>query len=180
MKRVFTLVLLAAATLPAFAQHAGHAGYGGQEAREVKALSAEELQGFLAGAGLGDARAAELNRFPGPMHVLELADQLGLTPEQRARTEALMQSHKAEARAIGAKLVEAERSLDTLFAKGRVEPVALAQAVQAAAVLRGEFRLSHLETHRKMTAMLSPAQVESYVRLRGYAATGGHGKHRGH
>ena len=43
---------------------------------------------FLAGAGMGYAKAAELNSYPGPMHVLELADRLGLTPDQQTKTKA--------------------------------------------------------------------------------------------
>jgi len=38
------------------------------------ALSVEQIEQYRAGAGMGYAKAAELNRYPGPMHVLELAD----------------------------------------------------------------------------------------------------------
>ena len=61
MKPLVALVILAAVALPA----------------EVNALSPDEVQQYLAGAGMGYAKAAELNHFPGPMHVLELADKLG-------------------------------------------------------------------------------------------------------
>ena len=65
-------------SLNAAAQHPGHAPapYAGQQARTVKALSEDEVKGFLEGAGMGFAKAAELNRYPGPMHVLENADEL--------------------------------------------------------------------------------------------------------
>jgi hypothetical protein len=55
--------------------------------RRIKALSAEDVDGLLTGRGLALARAAELNGYPGPMHVLEHADALGLTGEQRAVAE---------------------------------------------------------------------------------------------
>jgi len=156
------LVAAALAALPAAAQ----------EKRDIKALSAEQTGQYLAGAGMGYARAAELNRFPGPMHVLEFADRLGLSPEQRERTRALMDAHKAEARATGAKLVEAERALDALFASGNVDEAGLARAVAAAAALEASYRLQHLDTHRRMRALLSEEQVSRYVELRGYAASG--------
>jgi Spy/CpxP family protein refolding chaperone len=101
-----------------------------------------------------------------------------LTPEQRARTQALMDAHKAEARAIGAKRVEAERALDALFAKGTMDEEALGRAVRAAAALEGEYRLSHLETHRRTRALLTEEQVTRYNHLRGYA-TGGSGHQHG-
>lgn len=155
------LVILAAAlALPAVAQHHG---YVGQES-----LSAGEVKQYLSGAGMGYAKAAELNSYPGPMHVLELADKLGLSAEQRAATRKLMDDHKVQARAIGAKLVQAERELDALFRGGRVDESALAQAVRTTAVLQGEYRLSHLEPHRRMRALLTKEQIARYDQLRGY------------
>ena len=142
------------------------------------ALSKQEVQQYLSGAGMGYAKPAELNHFPGPMHVLELADKLSLTAEQRAATKRLMDEHKAEARAIGVKLVEAERSIEDLFRSGDVQPEKLAQAVADAATLEGRYRLSHLETHRRMRALLSDEQVKRYDELRGYAKGQRGGSHK--
>src|SRR5687767_11125254 len=50
--------------------------YVGQEDRAIKALDAKDVDGLLAGSGMGYAKAAELNGYPGPMHVLELAEKL--------------------------------------------------------------------------------------------------------
>jgi len=52
--------------------------YAGQETRKIKALSEDQIQGYLAGSGMGLAMAAELNHYPGPKHVLELAEKLQL------------------------------------------------------------------------------------------------------
>ena len=152
------------------AAHAQPQPYAGQQGRELKSLSKQEVDQYRSGAGMGYAKPAELNHFPGPMHVLELADKLGLSAEQRASTQRLMDEHKAEARAIGARLIEAERTLEALFAAGEVAPGALAKAVHAAAALQGEYRLAHLETHRRMRALLSAEQVRRYDELRGYGA----------
>jgi hypothetical protein len=57
---------------------------------------------------MGFAKAAELNGYPGPAHVLELADELVLTPKQRARAQALKDSMK-NAASLGARLVDTER-----------------------------------------------------------------------
>lgn len=142
------------------------------------ALSPEEERQYRAGAGMGYAKAAELNHFPGPMHVLELAGELKLSASQRATTKTLMDAHKAEARAIGAKLVAAERAVEQLFRSGRVDPRELAQAVAAAARLQGDYRLSHLETHRRMRGLLTDEQVARYDELRGYGSKEGHrGRH---
>jgi len=146
-----------------------HSPYAGQHTRPIKALSDDEVRQFLAGAGMGYAKAAELNGYPGPMHVLELADKLELSTQQREQTRRLMESHKAEARALGSKRVDAERRLDALFRPGRIlESQDLAEAVKAAAALEAEYRLSHLETHRRMRALLTEEQVSHYAALRGY------------
>jgi hypothetical protein len=110
-------------------------------------VSSERSADYLSGAGMGYAKAAELNHFPGPMHVLELADKLGLSAEQRATTKQLMDQHKRQARAI--------------------EEATLARAVRETAALEGEYRLSHLETHRRMRALLTEEQVKRYDELRG-------------
>jgi Spy/CpxP family protein refolding chaperone len=164
------LWLIAAAMLGPFgaALGQGHHGHRTDPASDIKALSSEEVEQYLSGAGMGYAKAAELNRHPGPMHVLELADQLKLTPEQRTATARLMDAHKAEARKIGAQLVAAERALDELFRSGAVAGDTLAQAVARTAVLKGEYRLAHLERHRRMRALLSDGPVARYDALRGY------------
>ena len=163
MKAVLLIALLAA--VPAAAQHHG---YHGEHGREIKALSADEVKQYLAGAGMGYAKAAELNHFPGQQHALEFSDRLGLDASQRAAIQRLMDAHKAEARAIGARVVESERALEALFRAGKVEEAVLAEAVRTAAALEGEYRLSHLETHRRMRSLLTQDQVARYDALRGY------------
>jgi Spy/CpxP family protein refolding chaperone len=173
--RTLASALLFAAGI-ASAQHGGHGSqgqpqhgsYAGQQSREIKALSDEETKQYLAGAGMGYARAAELNGYPGPMHVLELADKLALSAEQQDATKKLMDIHKAEARAIGAKRVESEKRLDALFSSGKADVIAIREAVHAAAALDATYRLFHLETHLRMKALLSAEQIAQYNKLRGY------------
>ena len=54
-----------------------HQPYAGLQARPVKALSDQQIADLRAGRGMGLALAAELNGYPGPMHVLELARRWG-------------------------------------------------------------------------------------------------------
>ena len=74
-----------------------------------------------------------------------------------------------DARAIGAKRVAAEKSLVDLFSSRAMDSQRLAEAVRTASQLEGEYRLSHLDTHRQMRALLSEQQVAQYGVLRGYA-----------
>lgn len=157
---------------------AQHQPYSGQQHRAIKALSAEEVKQYLDGAGMEYAKAAELNRYPGPLHALQLADKIGLSAAQIAATQTLMASHKAQAREIGKRLVQAEEGLDALFRSGTATAGDLANAVHRTAQLQGEYRLSHLETHRQLRALLTDEQVARYDELRGYSA--GSGGHSGH
>ena len=146
--------------------------YAGQEQRAIKSMSEQEVAGLLAGAGAGFARAAELNGYPGPMHVLELADRLALNYEQRAATKSLMTQHKARARTLGEQLVDAERDLDKLFAQRAADAVGVDEATRRVGLLQADLRAEHLKTHVAQTALLSADQVRMYSVLRGYAGTG--------
>ena len=78
--------------------------YVGQESREIKALSAQEVSDYLSGRGMGLAKAAELNGYPGLAHVLEFATELELTSEQKSKTEVLFKKMQAQAIPLGEQL----------------------------------------------------------------------------
>src|SRR4051812_13620184 len=63
--------------------------YAGQQQRTIKALSDQEIGDLVEGRGMGLAKAGELNSYPGPLHVLQLAEQLELSDRQRAATNLL-------------------------------------------------------------------------------------------
>ena len=181
------LVVLAALSTVAIASppshgdgHAGsHSPYAGEETRAVSTLSADDITALLDGQGWGLAKPAELNGYPGPRHVLELADALQLTPLQRLSVEASFERMKARAKALGARYVEAEKALDELFKSGAADIGQLSERVAHAEKLRAELRSTHLGAHLEVTALLSPDQRKRYAELRGYAggAAHRHGKH---
>jgi Spy/CpxP family protein refolding chaperone len=165
------MVAVTLTALPAFAQthsHPGTSPYAGQQSREIKALDAREIQSLRQGAGMGLAKAAELNGVPGPMHTLELASPLGLSPEQRASTRTLMDEHKARARAMGEAIVAAEAQLDRLFKTGAATELEVRSLTAQIAKLHGELRADHLVTHLQQAALLSEQQRAKYSKLRGY------------
>lgn len=155
--------------------------YAGEESRDIKALSREEIDGLLAGKGMGYAKSAELNGYPGPAHVLELADPLQLSAIQREQTAVIHARMQAAAREQGARLIEAERELEQLFRSREVTPQSLSQALAQVAECQARVRGAHLLAHVEQTQVLSRAQVARYIELRGYSgASGAHGDHRGH
>jgi Spy/CpxP family protein refolding chaperone len=174
-----TWIALAVAMLSLAAQ-AQHSPYAGEERRPIKSLSDEQVRELLAGHGSGFAKAAELNGYPGPLHVLEHADALALTPPQLEATRSLMARHRERARGLGRELVEAERRLDEAFARRTVDAAALRELTGEVGRLQSQLREEHLRTHLEQTALLEPRQVARYNELRGYAGPAAHGGARPH
>ena len=177
MYKLLTLVGISAFAFDAIA--AQPAPYAGEQLREVKALSTDEIQSYRTGKGAGLARAAELNHYPGPAHVLELADPLRLTEEQRSRTRAIFESMQKAAIRHGTALVEKERELDRQFAAGTVTGDSLGSTLRQIGELQAQLRKSHLQAHIEQRAILTKAQVAKYDQLRGYTShnaseSGGH------
>jgi len=170
--RMRVLVMAAVVVLfagPALAQHQhAHSPYAGQDGRDIKALSADQLADLKAGRGMGLALAAELNGYPGPLHVLELADRLRLSPEQTQRVDSLYRAMQSEAIAAGAKLITAEGELDRQFAAGGMTPATLAALTSQIGQRQGELRAVHLPYHLTTAALLTPEQRRQYGELRGY------------
>jgi hypothetical protein len=162
----------------AFAQHAGQhvpaAPYAGLEKRAVKALSDDQIADLRAGRGMGLALAAELNGYPGPVHVLELGDRIGLSAEQRAKVQELHAAMKAETIPLGERLIAQEMDLDRLFAEKRITPASLEESTEAIGATQAALRAAHLRYHLVTLEILTPHQVHRYRELRGYA--GGHGQ----
>jgi len=147
----------------------GASSYVAEQSRSIKSLSDQEVADYRNGQGLGFAKAAELNGYPGPAHVLELADQLALSPEQKEQTQSLFQRMRTQASALGTRLVDEERQLDELFASKTISRSRLAAALDSIGTLQSEIRKTHLQAHLDQAAILSEAQTTKYWHLRGYA-----------
>ena len=167
MYRTFTLAIIGLAVFSASAQGGPYAG---QQHRDIKSLPAAEVTQLLSGEGMGLAKAAELNGYPGPAHVLEHAQALALTPEQQQASKTLMDNHKRRARQLGEALVAAERALDQAFATRQIDGPSLTRLTAEIGALQAQLREEHLRTHLAQTDILSAAQVRQYGALRGYTA----------
>jgi Spy/CpxP family protein refolding chaperone len=179
MKLTVLAIALTAVTAPALAQSPA-APYSGQQTRGIKALSDDDVAALQNEEGMGMAKAAELNGYPGPKHVLALAQQLQLTDGQRRRVQAIFDRMSAAAEPLGGELITQEQALDQLFAKGDITPDRLAAVTAAIAELQGRLRALHLTAHLETRALLNPDQIASYEQLRGYGAPPAPEHHRHH
>jgi len=163
-------VLLVLLCSPVHAQDHGHTPYAGLETREIKSLSEEDLDELRRGGGWGLALSAELNGMPGPAHLLDLRDEIGLSTEQIVQIETIYAAMKAEAQATGLRYIEAERAIETAFREGRLDESGLRALVDEAESARAELRFIHLSRHLSTPPLLTEDQIARYNRLRGYAA----------
>ncbi len=170
--RIFIPLLLASFALASAAQ----SPYSGQEQRDIKSLSKAEIDGYLAGSGMGYAKAAELNHYPGPKHVLELATDLDLSEKQIAKTEQIFQAMQQRATELGRQMVDKEDKLDKLFAIGTITSPQLKDRLAEIGALQAEIRFVHLDAHLALRTVLSENQALQYDQLRGYAD--GHTTHK--
>jgi Spy/CpxP family protein refolding chaperone len=152
--------------------HAAEMPYAGQQTRTIKALSDREVTDYVEGRGMGSSKAAELNHYPGPAHVLADSSRLELTDKQKTETKTVFEAMDAVAKRSGAAIVARETELDALYASGRATPAALKELVTELGRLQAEFRYSHLSAHLAMRTILTPEQIARYDEMRGYAAAG--------
>lgn len=150
----------------------GHSAqpYSGFEKREIKALAPERVADLQEGRGAQYALSAELNHYPGPLHVLELAADLKLTPEQEEKVRALVAPHKEKAKRLGSQLVQLERELDQLFASKQPTEADVDRVLGEIGRVEAQLRGEHLKTHLATTHLMTAEQIATYDKLRGYTA----------
>lgn len=172
LKLIFTVSLLTIFIASCGGTHDQHthtqSPYNGEEKREIKAISETDVQNYLEGNGMGLAKAAELNGFPGPKHILENESNLDLSAEQKRAVQSSFDKMKTRAADLGKQIVEGEKHLDKLFGNSEITSEILQNKTQEIAKLQGDLRNLHLQAHLEMKQILSPEQVDKYNRLRGY------------
>ncbi len=176
-------LVLAGCAVPSFAPLAPSAAprapspstspYAGATTSDIKALSPKDVDDLLSGAGMGFAKAAELNRYPGPKHALDMAEHLGLTPEQKRDLERVRAQMLKDAVPLGQRIVDLERQLDRAFANGTADEDAVVLLTAQIGLLDGEIRASHLRAHIATRGLLTPEQVAQYDAMRGYGGESG-------
>jgi hypothetical protein len=145
--------------------------YAGQELRDIKSLSDNDIQSLQNGTGEafgGMTKLAELNGYPGPRHVLDMASELQLTDGQRMEIERIYQNMSNKAKDIGAAIIAIEQDIDEAFANKTITQENLKLMLDKSADLYGQLRFIHLSAHLDTVQMLTIEQVQMYNTMRGY------------
>ena len=171
VKVFLTIILLTAATNASAQKHhdsKNHQPYADLKGRDIKALSQQQIDDLKAGKGMSLALAAELNGYPGPAHVLELADQLKLNEQQKKRMQEMFKAMTKETRTLGIMVIEEEKKLNKLFKNKLANEQNLKEATLKIGEAQAKLREAHLRYHLLTTVILSKEQIDNYNRLRGY------------
>lgn len=158
---------LIAAAMPAAAQHGGQSGgQAGHQGRGHEAMQAREFRNLQQGRGMRMGRVADVNGYPGPMHVLEHAEALELSQGQLERSQEIRNRVKTRAPELGGQIVDAEKRLEAMFADGTVNPARMDSLLLEIAELRAHLRSLHLTAHLDQAAVLTEEQITKYKELR--------------
>jgi hypothetical protein len=171
-----TVAYLAVASLsiaPMAAEDPLTSPYRHQAQASLRGISESEISELRAGTGMGLARAAELNSYPGPRHVLDAiaAGRLQATPNQVQQLQEIFDAMRSAARRVGAQILSEEEKLEIAFRATTIVEPDLRARVARIASLQGELRIIHLRAHLLARTVLTEAQVARYDELRGYTTT---------
>jgi len=131
-------------------------------------LSEAQRAQYLNGEGMGLAKPAEMNHYPGPRHVLQNADRMKLSPEQLAATQKLFDAVQEKAKKLGGEIVDREDELVRIFSSHTADEARVKQLAEEIGSLQGELRAAHLTAHLQERSLLSPEQIRVYDEARDY------------
>ena len=111
----------------------------------------------------------ELNGVPGPIHLLEMKDEIDLNESQRSAIGAIYRRMKSKAILHGERLIDLERRLESGFRDRTITDALLRASLSAIAETKKELRYVHLAAHIETLKVLSEKQIRNYNALRGYS-----------
>ena len=126
----------------------------------------EDRDGLMKGEGMGQGKFAETKGYPGPKHVLDIADKLQLTDVQKQSVQAIFTEMGTRAKELGARIIDAEEELNTAFVEGLVAETTVRENCEQIGRLRGRLRAVHINAHLKTKKVLTQKQIDLYKKLR--------------
>jgi Spy/CpxP family protein refolding chaperone len=145
--------------------------------QSIKPISEYNLPGVGKGEGAGSGEAAELNGYPGPAHVIQMAANLGLDDRQIGAVKAIHEEMLQAVRAIAGEVKERQHELDALFESGTVTVAALEKATSAVSEAQGRLHFVHFRAHLKTREVLTPSQISTFKQIQAQASMESAGSH---
>ena len=112
-------------------------------------------------------KTAEINSYPSPKSLLELATTLNLSSIQKSRLSDIHNSTVARAKQLGKEIVQIENELNQAFQGRIINEKSCADDALQIGRLRGKLRGVILNSHIKAKAVLNDSQLSMYKKLHG-------------
>jgi Spy/CpxP family protein refolding chaperone len=133
------------------------------------------------GEGAGAALYADINGYPSPKHVIDMADELNLSEQQLKDVQSIFDDMAESARAKGEEIIAREQEYHTMFKAGKATEAGARKLAVEIGRLRGELRAVHMIAHIQTKDVLTNDQIARYTkaRLKARAAADKHsGSHK--
>ena len=114
----------------------------------------------------GQAQYADVNGFPAPKHLLDLAKELQLSDAQKKSLQTIYVGMRSRALELGKRIIGIEEELHQAFQEGLVSEKSVRDDTEQIGKLRGRLRAVYLNANMKAKDVLTNAQIESYKKLR--------------
>ena len=115
---------------------------------------------------IDQAAYAEKNGYPGPKHVIDLADKLQLSEEQKGSVKRIYNEMETRAKELGQRIIDLEEELNKAFGDKLVVEKSIRNDVEQIGRLRGRLRSVYFLAHFKTRNVLNDKQVATYIKLR--------------
>ena len=125
-----------------------------------------DRDGLLNGEGMGQAQYAEMNGYPGPKHILDLADKLKLTDTQKKSIQEIYQEMSLRAKELGKRIIGVEEEMHEAFRTGLVNESSVRDDAEQIGRMRGKLRAVHLIAHIRAKKFMTDDQIALYTKLR--------------
>ena len=170
MRFLVTCVMILSMAAPLAAEDVLTSPYRDQRSSEIRGLTEREISDLREGRGMALARAAELNGYPGPRHVLDAAREgrLPLSLDQVRTVQGVFDDMAREAKRLGNMILAEEATVERAFREGTVREAELQAGLGRIGALQAQLRAVHLRAHLETRPILSAQQITHYNQLRGY------------
>jgi hypothetical protein len=128
-------------------------------------MTLKQMNAYQEGIPVDENLPAETFGYPNPQRVLDLAQKLDLSAEQKGQIQNLLTITLNRALYFGRKIVAEELLLDDFFRKGEEDYAALSNRLESIGNSRWRLRLAHLEAYLKTKMVLNSDQLKKYHEL---------------
>jgi hypothetical protein len=132
----------------------------------LKTLTDQQYNALLNGEDLyGMASVAELNQYPAPDKVIKLKTELGLSPAQIVKINAINKELRRKILEMGLIIIRNEQILDSLFHTHKLNNGSLIFYANRYGLYQGELRNAILQARLTTWTLLAQSQINKFEAL---------------